>query len=283
MITSESFDPSLEMGVYSYESHEQWCSWRQSNPWFGFLSAPKEIAEYCKVHGIKSSWFGQISPADVEVTSSNYRESLMGKGFNPRQRAILEVCQILTKDREAETSVYAAEGITSFARALRDRYPLFVGSEYAPTSVEQARIAPVIHQDLAALTFENASFDLCITNDVIEHLPNLKTSLSELRRVLRPGGSLLSTFPFLHDRFESIIKARLRADGSIDYLSEPEYHGNPVDPSGGSLVFQIPGWDILEDCRKAGFVQAKMILLCSLNSGITSKHYPGILLLLATT
>jgi len=39
-----------------------------------------------------------------------------------------------------------------------------------------------------------------------------------------------------------------------------------MDPELGSLVFTIPGWDIIPNCREAGFARAEMILLASARS-----------------
>jgi SAM-dependent methyltransferase len=269
------------MGIYRFESFSDWQRWRRQNPWFGFGSAPREIAEHCLANGIVSAWFGPIPPAKVTCPTPNYRESLRGNGFNPRQRAMLETLLVLTKGREQDVWIYAAEGITPFARELKARYPNFVGSEYAPSVEDQARLAPVEHQDLAALTYPDGNFDICITNEVMEHLPDLGASLSELHRVLRPGGVLISTFPFLQNRPNSVIKARLIKTGEVEYLMEPEYHGNPVNPEGGSLVFQLPAWDIVNNCRQAGFSDAAIHLVTSIKSGITSRYYAGVFILSA--
>lgn len=280
-INADIFNPYLEIGVYEFGSFDDWKNWRRQNPWFGFTSAPKEIADHCLANGIASDWFGHIPPEKVSCATLNYRESLRGNGFNPRQRAVLETLLALTKGREQEVRIYAAEGITPLAKEIARRYPNFVGSEYAPAREDQVRIAPIEHQDLAALTYDNESFDICITNEVFEHLPDLETSIMELHRVLVPGGLLICTFPFLHNRLESVTKARLTESGTIDYLMEPEYHGNPVDPDGGSLVFQVPAWDILAECREAGFKHASLYLLVSRKAGIASRDYAGIFTLFA--
>jgi SAM-dependent methyltransferase len=281
-IAAEAFDPSLEVGVYSFSSFEDWKTWRPSNDWFGVRSGPKEIVDYCLLQGIASGWFGHIPPEKVSCATENYRESLIGNGFNPRQRVMLETLAVLTKGREMTVRIYAAEGITPFAREVRERYPHFTGSEYGPSSESKARFAPVEHQDLAALTYPDESFDICITNEVFEHLPDLDAAIGELHRVLAPGGILISTFPFLQNRQESVIKAFMSEPGNIEYLMEPEYHGNPVDPTGGSLVFQLPGWEILDKCRHAGFLRSSMNLIVSLKSGITSRDYCGVFVLSAT-
>ena len=88
---------------------------------------------------------------------------------------------------------------------------------------------------------------------MFEHIPDIDRCLAECARVLRPGGRLYFSIPFF-DRAESVQRAIVR-DGEIVELLPPEYHVNPIDPR-GSLVFYDYGWDILERCRQAGFVDA---------------------------
>ena len=71
------------------------------------------------------------------------------------------------------------------------------GVDISSAAIELARqrvpdadlhVAPLI-----ALPFDDASFDLVLTNDVLQHVPegDIAPSLAELRRVLAPGGALL--------------------------------------------------------------------------------------------
>jgi SAM-dependent methyltransferase len=45
------------------------------------------------------------------------------------------------------------------------------------------------------IPFDSASFDWVINNQVLEHVPDLDVVVSEIRRVLKPGGFVLSVFP----------------------------------------------------------------------------------------
>jgi ubiquinone/menaquinone biosynthesis C-methylase UbiE len=49
--------------------------------------------------------------------------------------------------------------------------------------------------DLESLAFPDASFDTALLNEVLEHVPDDRAALAEVRRVLRPGGRLIVLSP----------------------------------------------------------------------------------------
>ncbi len=49
---------------------------------------------------------------------------------------------------------------------------------------------------ITAMSFDNASFDCVLCSEVLEHIPDDAQAVSELRRVLKPGGVLVVTVPF---------------------------------------------------------------------------------------
>ena len=72
------------------------------------------------------------------------------------------------------------------------------GLELAEASVEAARargVGEVIAGSVDEMPFDDDSFDLAVSLDVIEHLADEHLSLRELRRVVRHGGRLLVTVP----------------------------------------------------------------------------------------
>jgi SAM-dependent methyltransferase len=72
------------------------------------------------------------------------------------------------------------------------------GVELSDTSVHLARerdAGEVIAGSVMDMPFEDSSFDLTVSLDVIEHLEDDVGALRELRRVTTPGGALLVTVP----------------------------------------------------------------------------------------
>jgi hypothetical protein len=107
--------------------------------------------------------------------------------------------------------------------------------------------------------------------EVLEHVPNYVTALSELARVTRPGGSMFISVPFIEQSLETIQRAELKADGSIVHHLPAEYHGDPVNPEGGILCFWHFGWPFVNDLKEAGFSAVKVHLIWSASHLILGK------------
>ncbi len=93
----------------------------------------------------------------------------------------------------------AGMGGTSVALALAGAAPLAFEYNRAYCDIIRLRAArydltlPIASGAGERLPFANASFDLAICWDVVEHVQDPKRLLSELARVLRPGGRALLT------------------------------------------------------------------------------------------
>jgi SAM-dependent methyltransferase len=160
--------------------------------------------------------------------------------------------QILEEECEpARSSIYVTEQTTALYRHLCSSYARVTGSEFLGTSIPLGSINPqgIRNETLTALTFADSTFDVILAFEVLEHIPDYSRAVSEMFRVLRPGGRLLFSVPFLIDRVETLVRARLNPDGSVTHLAEPEYHGDPLSPE-GILCFQHFGWDLLDGMRQ---------------------------------
>ncbi len=138
--------------------------------------------------------------------------------------------------------VNAAHGLHQFLR----RSPGVLYSEYGSTD------PTVPSEDLLALTYADDSFDLAITSDTLEHVPDIDQALAELFRILRPGGILAITVPIVWDRAHTVQRACV-TNGQVQHLLPASFHGGRDSAQNDFLVFYEFGADILDRCRAAGF------------------------------
>jgi hypothetical protein len=78
------------------------------------------------------------------------------------------------------------------------------------------------------------------------------------------------TVPLVNKCKPSERRAELAADGTITHISEPSYHGNPIDDK-GSLVTMDWGFDILDFIREKSDMSAHMITIDEIERGIRAE------------
>lgn len=198
---------------------------------------------------------GEVDAAGARVP--NWRERLVCTrcGMNNRQRLVAKLIDQAAR-RYPQASIYLMEQVTPIFEWVKGLHGSRVqGSEYlGHTCRGGTRVGGIRHEDVMNLSFADASFDVIVSNDVLEHVPDPERALRECLRVLKPGGTMLATFPF-HDANETTIVRAMLADDGVRHLQPPRYHGNPVS-SGGSLVYQDFGWDLLDLMHRIGFSSA---------------------------
>lgn len=100
----------------------------------------------------------------------------------------------------------------------------------------------VLCVDLCNIPFSNNTFDIIITEDIFEHILNYEKALSEILRVLKPGGCHIFTVP-LHDGRKTIGRQGKRN----------VYHGDPIHADEGCLVITDWGDDIKDIVESFGY------------------------------
>ncbi len=123
--------------------------------------------------------------------------------------------------------------------------PGLVFSDYDENGVGEVR-----SEDLTRLTYPDAAFDLVLTSESLEHVPHLSAALSEIRRVLKPGGRHIFTVPLLPGVPRTFARSVLHDNGTVENLKpEIRHPGGDV----GYPVFTEFGADLPEILIGAGF------------------------------
>lgn len=95
----------------------------------------------------------------------------------------------------------------------------YIQADFNPRSAEVRRM------DITRIPFEDDRFDLVVANHVLEHVPDDAKALSEVYRVLKPGGVAILQTPYaalLHNTFSdpgiASEEQRLHLYGQEDHL-----------------------------------------------------------------
>jgi hypothetical protein len=190
----------------------------------------------------------------------------------PRERALMRVLDLYAPDYLKMRIHESSPGGRGVSSKLGSSCPNYSYSHFFP-DVPLGTVNPErreLCQSLEDLTFVNGSFDLLITQDVMEHILDPAAAFREIARVLKPGGMHIMTVPIVNKCKPSSRRAAREADGTIRHITEPAYHGNPIDDK-GSLVTMDWGYDIVEFIRTASGLSTHMITIDEIERGIRAE------------
>lgn len=123
---------------------------------------------------------------------------------------------------------------------LRDVHPGWIGvdlSFQACQNALQAGAGRVINADLECLPFAEASFDVVFTWATLEHIPHPDKAMSELARVLRPGGMAI-VGPSWHCRSWTVKRLRFRPYSDLPWRLKIE---KALIPLRNLFVWRVAG------------------------------------------
>ncbi|MGD9020856.1 MAG: class I SAM-dependent methyltransferase [Lysobacterales bacterium] len=125
-------------------------------------------------------------------------------------------------------------------------------------------------ESLESLTYPDGSFDLFITQDVMEHVFDPARAFREICRVLKPGGAHVFTVPIVNRNSKTQVRASRDESGEIIFHGSAEYHGNDIDDS-GSLVTMHWGYDIVAHIHEKTGMPSAIFVIEDLSQGIKAE------------
>lgn len=117
-----------------------------------------------------------------------------------------------------------------------------------------------VKADICNLPFEDNTFDFILCNHVLEHIPDDHKAMSELYRILRPGGIAILQIP------QDLQREKTFEDNSI------------TDPKERAKIFgqydhvRVYGRDFFEQLRKTGFQVEEVDLTSRMDPGFVDKY-----------
>lgn len=177
---------------------------------------------------------------------------------------------LLALDRSAPSwrnlDVYEAGPSGRFSTYLAQECRRVTTSFYLPGVPPGQTRDGMRSEDLEHLTFADESFDVVVTQDVLEHVLRPALALAEIARVLRPNGVHVFTVPYSPHN-PTVARAQPGHDGEMVLLAPAHYHGDPLDPS-GVLVVTDWGLDLPDLVDQASGLRTEVLTLCDAAVGI---------------
>ena len=219
--------------------------------------------------------FCPICENDVRFTSKEqwFRDHLFCSkcGSIPRERALMHVIKTYYpnyRDLKIHESSPANRGVSP---KLKNECADYSCSHYFPDIEPGAFHRKFQCQNLEDMTFDDESFDLFITQDVMEHIFDPARAFKEIARVLKPGGAHIFTVPIINKAKQTECWASLDEKGEIIHHHEPEYHGNPIDNE-GSLVTMHWGYDLAEFIQREAQTPTTIVMIDNIEMGIRAEY-----------
>ena len=126
-------------------------------------------------------------------------------------------------------------GIKPFETTFAPYVERYIGLEYSPESGYLGNKADFCG-DAAFLPLADESVDTILCTEVMEHVSNPEKTIEEFARVLRPGGTLITTAPFffpIHDTYDFF---RYSPDGLAAIMNRHGLEVEKVLPLSGTAV-----------------------------------------------
>jgi SAM-dependent methyltransferase len=95
--------------------------------------------------------------------------------------------------------------------------------------------------DCLMLPLRTASVDVVVCTEVLEHLPDPRAAAQEIARVVRPGGVVLMTTPFLHGLHEVPHDYYRFTKFGLEAIFSPYFAITSIESRGGSVALLVQG------------------------------------------
>jgi SAM-dependent methyltransferase len=147
-------------------------------------------------------------------------------------------------------AIYESQASGPLHNVLKD-LPHYICSEYFDDIPNGTRnIEGILCENLLDLSFPDETFDLVITQDVLEHVESPEKAFLEIERVLKPGGYHIFTIPY-HENKPTLRRIIVENEEKI-YKYPQVFHGDPLREK-GALVFTDFGSDMNTMIKNLGF------------------------------
>lgn len=152
---------------------------------------------------------------------------------------------------------------------LRNECPQYLASHYWPDIPLGTLVNGYQCEDFEHPTLADASVDVIVSSDVLEHIIDVDAAHAQAARILSDGGIHVWTAPQSQDLEISRPRVRRSPEG-LEHLQPEEFHGDPIN-KGGALVTFDWGRDLPERVAAASGMWTSVFRIESRIHGLLGK------------
>ena len=174
-----------------------------------------------------------VHSSDIQLTDDYLGGTLFHPGFWSRTRIDKAIAKAASMAHGTLLDVGC--GTKPFEKLFRPHVQKYLGLEYSPDSGYRGNRADFCG-DAGYLPLADASVDTILCTEVMEHLPDPERAVAEFARVLRPGGTVITTAPFFYPIHDAYDFFRYTPDGLKTMMERHGLTVETVKPLSGSGV-----------------------------------------------
>lgn len=189
------------------------------------------------------------------VWGSDFRNQFLCEGCRdysvPRERALARVVKRLFPDWRDRAIHETSPVDRGFSAQMKRSCAGYVATQFYPGEPLGIVVGAFRNENIERSTFPDETFDIVVSQDVLEHVDDFAAAIRDTMRTVRPGGAHVFTTPTM--LLATTVQWATYVDGRIRWFFEPEYHGNPIDESGSPVTWHY-GYDLPDLIhRRTGF------------------------------
>lgn len=170
--------------------------------------------------------------------------------IRPREAYFFDSFKSLTKSPILDLG----SGDGFFAEMTWGKKKIDVGLDLQSSRAQEAEgkgiYKKIVYYDGTKIPFPDNHFQTVVANCVLEHIPNIDKTLSEIYRVLKPGGHFLTGV--MADNWEKyMFGSKIAGKWYQNWMKKMQQHENLLSEKEWTKKFKKPGFKIIE---KIGYI-----------------------------
>lgn len=189
----------------------------------------------------------------------------------PRERALIQVIKKEYPNWKELKVHESSPGNRGHSVTLKTNVKEYTETQFFVKEPLGELINGIRNENLENLTFNDETFDLVITSDVMEHIYEPEKAFKEIHRTLKPGGAHIFSVPLINKHKKTQRWANKGKNDEPEFLFEPEWHGNPIDKKGSPVTMHW-GFDIVDFIAKHTGAACEIVYIDNLKYGIRAEY-----------